>query len=152
MAQCKGEGVKEVKCVIYITVTESEDGAGIQQILVEDILYMQLDNQLIISVYTQTAKYFTVGNLRFWASAFEKAGLNFLRLDRGVLANSEKIRAIDSYYKMAYFDVVINKDTIRCTMSITGYKAFCEIYNITQKGSKTAASIMFKGLSWQTSL
>jgi DNA-binding LytR/AlgR family response regulator len=111
--------------MIYLTVTEDEHGAGIQQIPVEDILYMQFDNRLLISVQTDTAQYFTVGNLRFWEAAFEKAGLNFLRLDRGVLANLDKIKMVDSTYKLAYFGSGI-ANSKRCTMSTSGYKAIRE--------------------------
>lgn len=107
--------------MIYLTVTKDQHGAGIQQIPVEDILYMQFDNRLLISVQTEAAQYFTVGNLRFWEAAFEKAGLNFLRLDRGVLVNLDKVQMVDSTYKIAYFGTHTNSK--RCTMSTSGYKA-----------------------------
>jgi DNA-binding LytR/AlgR family response regulator len=111
--------------MIYLTVTEDQNGVGIQQLPVEDILYMQFDNRLLISVQTEAAQYFTVGNLRFWEAAFEKAGLNFLRLDRGVLANLDKIKMVDSTYKLAYFGSTITNSK-HCTMSTSGYKAIHE--------------------------
>ncbi|MBW4083564.1 LytTR family DNA-binding domain-containing protein [Paenibacillus sp. S150] len=119
--------------MIYVTVTESEDGSGIQQIPVDEILYMQFDNRLFISVQTEDAQYVTTGALRYWESAFEKAGLNFLRLDRGVLANLDNIQAVDSVFKIAYFGVGKKK----CTMSSSGFK------ELNKK--------MVKGSSWQTS-
>lgn len=121
--------------MIYLTVTDNEDGAGIQQIPVVDILYMQFDNQLFISVQTESAQYVTVGALRYWESAFKKAGLNFLRLDRGVLANLDKINMVDSVYKIAYFGEEGKK---KCTMSSSGFKEFSN-------------KKMLKGSSWQTS-
>lgn len=119
--------------MIYVTVTEDEDGAGIQQIPVDEILYMQFDNRLFISVQTEDAQYVTTGALRYWESAFEKAGLNFMRLDRGVLANLNKIQAVDSVFKIAYF----GDGKKKCTMSSSGFK---DLNNI-----------MVKGSSWQTS-
>lgn len=136
--------------MIYLTVTENEDGDGMQQISIEDILYMQFDNKMSISVHTELGHYVAVGPLRFWESAFEKAGLNFMRLDRGVLANIEKIRAVDADFKLAYFNLVIERETKRCTMSSSGYKSFRErnssIPVINNSGPK-----FFKGLSWPTS-
>lgn len=129
--------------MIYLTVTEDEQGTGIKQIPVEDILYMQFDNRLFISVQTETAQYVTVGPLRFWESSFEKARLNFMRLDRGVLANLDKIKMVDSAYKIAYFD----NEKKRCTMSSSGYKSFCEEY-ARRQGTDNK---MFKGLSARTS-
>ncbi|WP_076220845.1 LytTR family transcriptional regulator DNA-binding domain-containing protein [Paenibacillus odorifer] len=136
--------------MVFITVTENEDGDGIQQIDVEDILYIHFDYRLFISVHTRTTKYVTVGPLRFWESSFEKAGLNFMRLDRGVLANLDKIRVVDSEYKLAYFDSNIDNNTIRCTMSITGYKAFCDVYGINRKSDRAGEGKILKDLSWQT--
>jgi DNA-binding LytR/AlgR family response regulator len=136
--------------MVFITVTETEDGDGIQQINIEDILYMHFDNRLFISVQTKTAQYVTVGPLRFWESSFEKAGLNFMRLDRGVLANLDKIKVVDSEYKLAYFDSNIDNNTIRCTMSITGYKAFCDLYGINRKSDRAGGGQIRKDLSWQT--
>ncbi|MEK3673488.1 LytTR family DNA-binding domain-containing protein [Paenibacillus sp. FSL R10-2771] len=136
--------------MIYLTVTENEEGNGIQQIKVEDILYMQFDNRLSIAVHTEDNQYIAVGPLRFWESAFEKAGLNFLRVDRGVLANVDKIKSIDQDYKLAYFDTIAEKQTKSCTMSSVGYKTFragnSSIPEVKRTGSK-----LFKGLSWPTS-
>ncbi|AIQ70335.1 LytTR family transcriptional regulator DNA-binding domain-containing protein [Paenibacillus graminis] len=134
----------------YLTVTENENGAGLQQLLIDEILYMQFDNGVLISIYTDRGHYYTVGPLRFWESAFGKVGLNFIRLDRGVLANLNKIKAVDSEYKIAYFDTSITRDTKRCTMSTGGYKALHDAFGISQKSSITGIK-MLKGLSWQTS-
>jgi DNA-binding LytR/AlgR family response regulator len=136
--------------MIYITVTENEEGSGIQQMHVDDILYMQFDNRLLISVQTEEAKYFTVGNLRFWESAFEKAGLNFMRVDRGVLANVDKIIVVNKDFKLAYFDANIDKVTIKCTMSNSGYNSF-RTGNPTVPVMSSNGTKMFKGLSWPTS-
>lgn len=136
--------------MIYLTVTENEEGDGLQQIKIEDVLYMQFDNRLTISVHTDTAQFYTVGPLRFWEAAFDKVGLNFLRLDRGVLANMEKIRVVDIDFKLAYFNDCIEKETKRCTMSSTGYKAFREI-NTNIPTVSNGGSKLFKGLSWPTS-
>lgn len=107
----------------YLTVTEDENGTGLQQILINDILYMQFDNPLYISVHTDAVKYFTVGTLRFWESAFDKAGMNFVRVDRGILINLDKIKAVDATYKLAYFDYPFTDTSKSCTMSYAGYKA-----------------------------
>lgn len=136
--------------MIFLTVTDNEEGEGIKQIRVEDILYMQFDNRLSIAVHTEKNHYIAVGPLRFWESAFEKAGLNFMRVDRGVLANVDKIKVVDKDFKLAYFDMNIEKQTKRCTMSSAGYKSFREgnstIPTVDNSGMK-----MFKGLSWPTS-
>lgn len=136
--------------MFFLTVTENENGDGMQQIGVEDILYMQFDNKMSISVHTKLGHYVAVGPLRFWEAAFDKAGLKFMRLDRGVLANLEKIKAIDADFKLAYFDLVVERETQRCTMSSSGYKLFRErnssIPVVNDSGPK-----FFKGLSWPTS-
>jgi DNA-binding LytR/AlgR family response regulator len=136
--------------MIYLTVTENEEGKGIQQIKVEDILYMQFDNRLSIAVHTEEKQYVAVGPLRFWEAAFEKAGLNFMRVDRGVLANVDKIKVVDKEFKLAYFDENIEKETKSCTMSSSGYRSFREgnpaIPTVNSNGIK-----LFKGLSWPTS-
>lgn len=136
--------------MIFLTVTENENGDGLQQIKVEDILYMQFDNKMSSAVHTELGQYVAVGYLRYWESAFEKAGLNFMRLDRGVLANMDKVKALDADFKLAYFNSIIEKDTKRCTMSSSGYKSFREgnshIPIINDSGPK-----FFKGLSWPTS-
>lgn len=136
--------------MIFLTVTENEDGKGIQQIRVRDILYMQFDNRHSITVHTDDCQYVAVGSLRFWESAFEKAELNFMRLDRGVLANLDKVKAVDTDFKLAYFGDEIDKETKRCTMSSSGYKSFKEkspsIPRVSSNGTKS-----FKGLSWPTS-
>lgn len=136
--------------MICLTVTKNEEGDGIQQIDVKEILYMQSDNQLSLSVHTENAQYVTVGSLRFWESAFQKAGLNFIRLDRGVLANLDKIKVVDKDFKLAYFDTNIKKETKNCTMSSSGYKSFRE-RNTTIPAVNSSGSKLLKGLSWQTS-
>lgn len=120
--------------MVFLTVTEDEEGTGVQQIPVEDILYMQFDNRNSIAVHTLNSQYVAVGSLRFWEAAFEKAGLNFKRLDRGVLTNLDKVKMVDPVYKIAYF----GDGGKKCTMSSTGFKEF----------SKTN---MQMGSSWQTS-
>ncbi|QUL57607.1 LytTR family transcriptional regulator DNA-binding domain-containing protein [Paenibacillus tritici] len=136
--------------MILITVTESEEGDGIQQLNVDDILFMQFDNRLSIAVHTEGKQYVAVGPLRFWEAAFEKAGLNFMRVDRGVLANVDKITSIDEDFKLAYFDMNINREKKSCTMSSAGYKLFQEknssVPEVNNKGLK-----LFRGLSWPTS-
>lgn len=136
--------------MIFLTVTENENGDGMQQISVEDILYMQFDNKMSISVHTELGQYVAVGYLRYWESAFEKAGLNFMRLDRGVLANLDKVKAVDADFKLAYFGYIVERETKRCTMSNSGYKSFREGHSsvpvINNSGPK-----FFKGLSWPTS-
>ncbi|MEK8215467.1 LytTR family DNA-binding domain-containing protein [Paenibacillus sp. FSL L8-0463] len=136
--------------MVFITVTDNEDGDGIQQIKVEDILYIQFDNRVSIAVHTETSQYVTVGPLRFWESAFQKAGLNFMRIDRGVLANLDKIQAVDIDFKLAYFDTLIEKNTKRCTMSSSGYKSLKEVKASIQRVNGTGTKL-FKGLSWPTS-
>lgn len=136
--------------MIYLTVTENEEGKGIQQIKVEDILYMQFDNRLSIAVHTQKNHYVAVGPLRFWEAAFEKAGLNFMRVDRGVLANVDKIKVVDKEFKLAYFDTNIEKGAKSCTMSSSGYKTFREVNPAIPIVSNNVAKL-FKGLSWPTS-
>lgn len=136
--------------MILITVTKNEEGDGIQQLDVDDILFMQFDNRSSIVVHTKSSQYIAVGPLRFWESAFEKAGLNFIRVDRGVLANVNKVKSIDKYFKLAFFDMAIDGETKSCTMSSAGYKLFREnnssVPEVNDNGSK-----FFKGLSWPTS-
>lgn len=117
--------------MICLTVTKGRSGEGIMQIPVDNILFMQFDNRLFISVHTKNEEYFAVGNLQFWESAFEKAGLNFMRLDRGVLANLDKIEALNSSYKIAYFDSDITKLTKHCTISSSCYKTLCKKIEVT---------------------
>lgn len=136
--------------MICITVTEKEEGDGIQQINVEEILYMQFDNRLSIAVHTEEKQYVAVGPLRFWEAAFEKAGLNFMRVDRGILANVEKIKVVDNYFKLAYFDTKIDKQTKSCTMSSAGYNCFRK-GNSNIPAVNNAGTKLFKGLSWPTS-
>lgn len=76
--------------------------------------------------------------------------MNFMRLDRGVLANVDKIKAVDKDFKLAYFDTNIDKYTKSCTMSSSGYKSFREI-NPTIPVVNNSGSKLFKGLPWQTS-
>jgi DNA-binding LytR/AlgR family response regulator len=136
--------------MFFLTVTDNEEGEGLKQIKVEDILYMQFDNRLSIAVHTENNHYIAVGPLRFWESAFEKAGLNFMRVDRGVLANVDKIKVVDKDFKLAYFDTNIEKEIKSCTMSSSGYKSFRDgnpaIPTVNSNGTK-----LFKGLSWPTS-
>lgn len=136
--------------MIFLTVTDNEEGEGIKQIKVEDILYMQFDSRLSIAVHTEQKQYIAVGPLRFWEAAFEKASLNFMRVDRGVLANVDKIIIVDKDFKLAYFDSITEKETKRCTMSSAGYKTFRE-RNSTIPIVNNSGSKLFKGLSWPTS-
>ncbi|NOU80597.1 hypothetical protein GC101_17170 [Paenibacillus sp. LMG 31459] len=137
---------------MYLTVTEDEQGAGLQQVAIEEILYMQFDNGILIAVYTENGNFFTVGPLRFWEAVFRKANLNFIRLDRGILANLDKIKVVDSDYKIAYFDDFISGATKRCTMSMSGYRTFCDVSGLKYKSKSSSDIKLIKGLSWQTAL
>ncbi|MNI94384.1 hypothetical protein D3C73_1524820 [compost metagenome] len=67
-----------------------------------------------------------MGPLRFWENALEKGGANFLRIDRGILVNVDRVKAVDSTFYLAYFELPITNTAKRCTMSYTGYKAIRE--------------------------
>lgn len=63
--------------MICIIVTEDEHGTGMQQLPVDEILYLQSCPNYI-SVHTENKIYYTAGALTFWEPAFKGRGLNFL--------------------------------------------------------------------------
>ncbi|AIQ62753.1 hypothetical protein PSTEL_06205 [Paenibacillus stellifer] len=112
--------------MLSLTVTEDENGAGIQPVSVDDILFLQTNMKALVEVHTREGKYYTVGPLRFWESAFAQGGFQFVRLDRGVLANLEQIKCINTTLKFAYFDYPVTNRTKYCMMSDGRYKAIME--------------------------
>ncbi|MFD1775915.1 LytTR family transcriptional regulator DNA-binding domain-containing protein [Paenibacillus rhizophilus] len=108
--------------MLNLTVTEDEQGAGMQQLPVDEILFLQSNANDFIDVHTKNKQYYVVGSLKFWESAFEQTDLNFLRLDRGVLTNMDKIRCLNTSLKVAYFDYPLKRDTKYCTISYGRYR------------------------------
>lgn len=108
--------------MLSLTVTEDEQGSGLQPMPVEEILFIQTNLRETVAVHAQEGVFYTVGPLRFWESAFKKAGLNFFRLDRGILANLNKIECVNPDLKLAYFGFPVSINTKRCTISEGRYK------------------------------
>lgn len=113
--------------LLALTVTEDENGAGIQLLEIDNILFMQADLRTSLIVHTKDKRFYTVGSLRYWENAFShQSDLNFLRLDRGILANLDRIEAVDPALKLAYFGYPVTETTKSCTISDGRFKQFLE--------------------------
>jgi hypothetical protein len=104
---------------MHLTVARDKDGeTGLVPLHIEDIIFLEferLDNR--INVHTLNEVFYIMGTLKFWVTALQNSGYDFVMVDRVNAANLRRIVRMDKQYNIAYFESELTKESKRCTVA-----------------------------------
>jgi DNA-binding LytR/AlgR family response regulator len=104
---------------MHLTVARGKDGeTGLVPLEIEDIIFLEferIDNR--INVHTLDDVYYIMGTLKFWVTALQNSGYDFVMVDRVNAANINKIVRLDKQYNIAYFETDVTKESKGCTVA-----------------------------------
>ncbi|MFP4975977.1 LytTR family transcriptional regulator DNA-binding domain-containing protein [Paenibacillus sp. CN-4] len=109
------------------TLTVTRDPNGLTETLpipIPDIMFMEYDPSTgKIAVHaiedSMDEVYYMSGTLRYWVETLNGSGFNFVKGDRTVVVNVDKVRMVNPLFKTAYFD---SGSHFGCMLSNSGYK------------------------------
>mgnify|MGYP001430072637 CR=1 FL=1 len=90
---------------------------------VEDVLFLSVDQASVV-FHTHDRQFFLRSTLEDWKIIL--SDFNFEELDRGVLVHMSKVKAINSEYRIIYFDE--NLKGVTSTMSASKLKFAIQNY------------------------
>ncbi|PZD95885.1 hypothetical protein DNH61_10595 [Paenibacillus sambharensis] len=108
---------------MHLTVARHKDGeSGLLTVLIDDITFLEYERMANrIVVHTLTDTFYMMGTLKFWVTALQNSGYEFVMVDRNNAANLNRIVRLDKQYKIAYFESSLTKDSKGCTVAWSSY-------------------------------
>ncbi|MBJ6363329.1 LytTR family DNA-binding domain-containing protein [Paenibacillus sp. GCM10012307] len=87
---------------MYLAVTKEKEGHGLENIHIDDILFLEtLQNRIL--VHTTDSVYYVANTLERWRNAFQTMGRHFELVDRSYIANLSKVKRLDPKWSKLYF-------------------------------------------------
>ncbi|MGO4699586.1 LytTR family transcriptional regulator DNA-binding domain-containing protein [Paenibacillus sp. 2TAB26] len=112
-----------------LTVTRDAYGeSGIYNISCDIVNYMESEsNKKRILVHTPYENYYMMGTLKYWSVVLNTSGYKFLDLDRNILVNVDNIVLMSNTTKEVYFDLKIDKNSMKCGIAFHKYSKYKRI-------------------------
>ncbi|EXX86021.1 hypothetical protein BG53_14855 [Paenibacillus darwinianus] len=106
---------------MYVSVTRSVEGIGMESIHVDDILFLETSQSRIL-VHTKDGVYYVPNTLERWMRAFGSIGQQFEMVDRCSIANLNRVRRIDPVWCRLYFDDNPSEGAKPCNVARSHYR------------------------------
>ncbi|CAH1054047.1 LytTR family DNA-binding domain-containing protein [Paenibacillus pseudetheri] len=105
--------------MVCITVSRDADATtGIISLPIQDIAFLEYARKIDrVIVHTIDEMYYMTGTLKYWQSALDNSGFNFVMVDRTNVVNMDKIVLLDEVHHVAYFEKDVTNTSKRCTFT-----------------------------------
>lgn len=113
-----------------VVTRDIEALSGLVNLSIQDIAFMEYARKIDrVIVHTVDSMYYMMGTLKYWQTALDNSGYNFVTVDRTNVVNMDKIVLLDEVYHVAYFEENITDRSKRCTFTNINFKKVQQKYS-----------------------
>jgi DNA-binding LytR/AlgR family response regulator len=106
---------------MFISVTADKEGAGLENIHIDDIMFLETSQNRIM-VHTRDSVYYVANTLERWLKALQSTGHHFELVDRSCVADLSKVKRIDSKWGRLFFNEDASSPGKPCNIAMTNFK------------------------------